>query len=168
MARFQREAEVLASISHPNIGHIYGYEDSGTTQALVLELIPGQTLAEQIAAGPIAIADARAIAAQIATALRVVCGRGVLLWIQRSAAWSPRASWALAGSSVGKTLAIPFPPGQSLPALPAAGTDPARDGADIKGARLISQGAMSPGRDPATYVFARTDLLRNLYRIPLP
>src|SRR5262245_35036925 len=53
LARFQREAQVLASISHPNIGHIYGFEDSGATHALVLELIPGQTLAERIARGPI-------------------------------------------------------------------------------------------------------------------
>ena len=66
LARFQREAQVLASISHPNIGHLYGFEDSGTTQALVLELIPGLTLAELIAQGPIAVADARAMAAQIA------------------------------------------------------------------------------------------------------
>ena len=48
LARFRREAQVLASLSHPNIGHIYGLEEAGTTQALVLELIEGPTLAEVI------------------------------------------------------------------------------------------------------------------------
>ena len=46
MARFQREAEVLASLDHPNIGQIYGIEDAGQTKALVLQLIEGPTLAE--------------------------------------------------------------------------------------------------------------------------
>jgi serine/threonine-protein kinase len=51
LARFQREAQVLASLAHPNIGHIYGLEESGTTRALVLELIEGPTLADRIARG---------------------------------------------------------------------------------------------------------------------
>src|SRR3984893_765368 len=51
LARFRREAQVLASLNHPNIGHIYGFEDSGATHALVLELIDGPTLADQIAQG---------------------------------------------------------------------------------------------------------------------
>ncbi len=58
MGRFQREAQVLASLSHPNIGHIYGIEDAGATKALVLELIEGPTLAEKIAQGPIPVEDA--------------------------------------------------------------------------------------------------------------
>ena len=49
LARFQREAEVLASLNHPNIAQIYGLEDSGDTTALVLELVEGLTLAERIA-----------------------------------------------------------------------------------------------------------------------
>src|SRR5829696_2869461 len=50
IARFRREAQVLASLNHPNIGHIYGFEDSGSVHALVLELVPGPTLAELIGA----------------------------------------------------------------------------------------------------------------------
>ncbi|MHB8656278.1 MAG: protein kinase domain-containing protein, partial [Terriglobia bacterium] len=46
MARFQREAQVLASLNHPNIASIYGLEESGSTRALVMELVEGQTLAE--------------------------------------------------------------------------------------------------------------------------
>lgn len=53
LARFRREAQVLASLQHPNIGHIYGFEDSGDIHGLVLELIEGPTLAEMIATGPI-------------------------------------------------------------------------------------------------------------------
>ena len=55
LARFRREAQVLASLNHPNIAAIYGFEDSGATHALVLELVEGQTLAERIAHGPIAL-----------------------------------------------------------------------------------------------------------------
>ena len=51
LARFQREAEVLASLNHPNIAHIYGLEDSGETTALVLELVEGVTLAERMLLG---------------------------------------------------------------------------------------------------------------------
>ena len=75
LARFRREAQVLASLSHPNIGHIYGLEDSGARHALVLELIEGPTLAELIAprerrsSPSIEIADTLRIALQ-ALALR--------------------------------------------------------------------------------------------------
>ena len=65
LARFRREAQLLASLSHPHIGHIYGLEDSDAVRALVLELIEGQTLADRIAQGPVPIADALAMAKQI-------------------------------------------------------------------------------------------------------
>ena len=69
LARFQREAEVLASLNHPNIAAIYGLEDADGTKALVLELVEGPTLADRIAHGAIPIADALPIATQIAEAL---------------------------------------------------------------------------------------------------
>src|SRR5208337_4612493 len=50
MARFQREAKVLASLNHPNIASVYGLEDSGNTHALVMELVEGPTLADRIKA----------------------------------------------------------------------------------------------------------------------
>ncbi len=55
MGRFQREAEVLASLDHPNIGQIYGIEEAGATKALVLQLIEGPTLADKISQGPIPV-----------------------------------------------------------------------------------------------------------------
>jgi len=76
LARFRREAQVLASLNHPNIGHIYGFGDGGTTHALVLELIEGPTLADRIAHGPILLAEALPIACQIADALEGAHGQG--------------------------------------------------------------------------------------------
>ncbi|HXG89474.1 MAG TPA: protein kinase [Vicinamibacterales bacterium] len=78
LARFRREAQVLAALNHPNIGHIYGFEDSGATHALVLELIEGPTLAERIADGPIPLDEALAIARQIADALEAAHEHGVM------------------------------------------------------------------------------------------
>src|SRR6476659_105218 len=53
LARFQREAEVLASLNHPNVAGIHGLEESGATRALVMELVDGETLADRIARGPV-------------------------------------------------------------------------------------------------------------------
>src|SRR5437660_495536 len=70
LARFQREAELLATLNHSNIAGIYGLEESGDgVRALVLELVEGPTLADRIAMGPIPIDDALPIAHQIAEAL---------------------------------------------------------------------------------------------------
>jgi eukaryotic-like serine/threonine-protein kinase len=78
MARFQREAEVLASLDHPNIGHIYGIADSEDSRSLVLALIEGPTLADRIAAGPLPQDEALAIAKQIIEALEYAHDRGVV------------------------------------------------------------------------------------------
>src|SRR6202521_3734533 len=69
LARFRREAQVLAALNHPNIAHIHGFEDTGATHALVMELVDGPTLADRIARGPIPVADVLPIARQIADAL---------------------------------------------------------------------------------------------------
>jgi len=58
LRRFRREAKVLASLKHPNIAAIYGLEQSGDIHYLVLELVPGETLAERIARGPIPVDEA--------------------------------------------------------------------------------------------------------------
>src|SRR5258708_23549626 len=78
MARFQREAEVLASLDHPNIGHIYGLVDSADSRALVLALVEGPTLADQIAVGPLPFDDALSISKQIIEALEYAHDRGVV------------------------------------------------------------------------------------------
>ena len=78
LARFQREAQVLASLNHPNIAAIYGIEESGGTRALVLELVEGPTLADRIAQGPIPLDEALPIAKQIAEALEAAHEAGVI------------------------------------------------------------------------------------------
>ena len=79
LTRFQREAQVLASLNHQNIAAIYGLEDStDSTHALVMELVEGPTLAERIDAGPIPLSEALPIAAQIAEALEVAHELGVI------------------------------------------------------------------------------------------
>ena len=78
LARFEREAKVLASLNHPNIGSIYGLEEAEGVKALVLELIEGPTLADRIKQGPIPIDDALPIAKQIAEALEAAHEQGVI------------------------------------------------------------------------------------------
>ncbi|MGA9882468.1 MAG: protein kinase [Candidatus Acidiferrales bacterium] len=78
MARFQREAKLLASLNHPNIAAIYGFEDSGATHALVMELVEGPTLADRLKAGPIPIDEALRIAKQICEALEYAHERGIV------------------------------------------------------------------------------------------
>lgn len=78
LGRFQREAKVLASLNHSNIGGIYGFETSGDTQALVLELIEGPTLAERITEGPVPVEQAVAMVRQIAEALSAAHDAGVI------------------------------------------------------------------------------------------
>ena len=78
LARFQREAQVLASLNHPNIAAIYGLETSGDTRALVLELVEGPTLQDRIAKGPIPLDEALPIARQIAEALEAAHEQGII------------------------------------------------------------------------------------------
>ena len=78
LARFQREAQVLASLNHPNIAAIYGLEEADDTRALVLELVEGPTLADRIAQGPIPVDEALPIARQIAEALEAAHEAGVI------------------------------------------------------------------------------------------
>jgi hypothetical protein len=84
LARFRREAQVLASLNHPNIGHIYGFEDVPSTSlgqpthSLVLELVEGPTLADRIAQAPLAIVEALSIARQIIEALEAAHEQGIV------------------------------------------------------------------------------------------
>src|ERR1700681_1137541 len=78
MARFQREAEVLASLDHPKIGPVYGFVDSADSRTLVLALIEGPTLADRIKAGPLPQDEAITIAKQIIEALEYAHDKGVV------------------------------------------------------------------------------------------
>ncbi len=78
LARFQREAQVLASLNPPHIAHIHGLEESGRVRGLVLELVEGETLAERIAQGPVPVDEALEIARQIADALEAAHEKGIV------------------------------------------------------------------------------------------
>jgi aminoglycoside phosphotransferase (APT) family kinase protein len=77
-ARFQREARILASLNHPHIAAIHGFEDSGPVHALVLELVEGPTLADRLSTGPVPVDEAIAIALQIVEALDAAHDQGVV------------------------------------------------------------------------------------------
>ena len=78
VARFEREARVLASLNHPNIAAIYGLEESGGRKFLVMELVAGETLAERIKRGPIPVDEALRIAKQICEALEAAHEKGII------------------------------------------------------------------------------------------
>jgi Tol biopolymer transport system component len=84
LARFEREAQLLATLNHPNIAHVHGFEESPAgagragLRALVMELVEGSTLAERLAAGPISLDEALPIARQIAEALEAAHAQGIV------------------------------------------------------------------------------------------
>ncbi|MCB9379045.1 MAG: serine/threonine protein kinase, partial [Holophagales bacterium] len=78
MARFEREAQLLAQLHHPHIASIFGLEESDGVRALVMELVPGPTLAERIERGPLALDEALPIAKQIAEALEAAHEKGIV------------------------------------------------------------------------------------------
>jgi serine/threonine-protein kinase len=78
VARFEREAQVVASLNHPNIAIIHGFQESDGVRALVLELVEGETVGQVIARGPVPLADALAIARQMADALEAAHDKGIV------------------------------------------------------------------------------------------
>jgi serine/threonine protein kinase len=78
LARFQREAEVLAALNHPHIAQIYGIEEAGDTSALVMELVGGDDLAQRISRGPIPLDEAVAIGKQLTEALAAAHDAGII------------------------------------------------------------------------------------------
>lgn len=77
-ARFEREAELLATLNHPNIAGIYGFEEQAPVSGIVLELVDGPTLSDRIAAGPLPLDEAVSIARQVADALEAAHDKGVV------------------------------------------------------------------------------------------
>jgi serine/threonine protein kinase len=126
MARFQREAQVLAALNHPNIAAIYGLEESGATHALVMELVEGQTLAERIVGAGLVPAqgrpqgsplrdDALPIARQIAEALEYAHERGIIHRDLKPAniKITPEGTVKVLDFGLAKALETPLTPGPS-------------------------------------------------------
>ena len=78
LARFKREAQLLAALNHPNIAAIHGLEESGATLYLVLELVPGETLAARLSKGRLTVEEALRIATQVAEALEEAHEKGII------------------------------------------------------------------------------------------
>src|SRR5205085_1686609 len=78
LARFEREAQTLAALNHPNIAHIHGFEESTATPALVMELVEGPTLADRLGHGALSLDEALPIARQIAEALEAAHEQGIV------------------------------------------------------------------------------------------
>jgi serine/threonine-protein kinase len=78
LARFEREARLLASLNHPNIATLHGLEESDGIHFLVMELVPGETLAERIAPGPLPVDEALSIFRQIAEALEAAHEKSII------------------------------------------------------------------------------------------
>jgi len=78
LARFEREARLLAALNHPHIAAIYGFEEAQGVRALILELVEGPTLADRVAAGPTPVKEALTIARQIAEALEAAHEKGII------------------------------------------------------------------------------------------
>ena len=122
LARFTREAQILASLNHPNIAQIHGIEEAEGTRALVLELVEGPTLADRIAKGPIPVDEALPIAKQIAEALEAAHEAGVIHRDLKPANIKVREDGTVKVLDFGQAKALdPAPEGES-PTLTAAAT----------------------------------------------
>ena len=126
LARFQREAQVLASLNHPNIAQIYGLAGTGASRCIVMELVEGDTLEERLRHGPIPIEEALPIAKQIAEALEAANERAIVHRDLKPAniKQTPEGQVKVLDFGLAKALTGP-PTGESLsnsPTLSMAGT----------------------------------------------
>ena len=116
LARFQREAEVLAALNHPNIGAIYGLEKTPDFTALVMELVEGEDLSQRIARGPLPLDEALPIAKQIADALEAAHEQGIIHRDLKPANIKVRSDGTAKVLDFGLAKAMESPAGSSPPA----------------------------------------------------
>lgn len=160
LARFQREAKVLASLNHPGIGAIFGLEEADGHQYLILEFIEGETLADRLVSGPIPVDEALGIAKQIAEALDAAHEKGI---IHRDL---KPANVMVTPDGVAKVL--DFGLARTADGAPSSTTTPAPRGPDsptlpirsptIPGAIMGTAGYMSPEQARGKPVDKRSDI----------
>jgi Tol biopolymer transport system component len=164
LARFEREAQLLASLNHPHIAQIYGYEDSSAdgsgptaVRALVMELVDGPTLSDRIARGPIPLEEALPIARQIADALETAHERGIIHRDLKPANIKLTASGAVKILDFGLAKALDPIAGGALAA--AAMNSPAfADAATESGVILGTAAYMAPEQARGKVVDKRADI----------
>ena len=155
LARFQREAELLATLNHPNVAAIYGFEEADETQALLLELVEGPTLADRLRRGPIPITEASSIARQIADALDAAHERGIVHRDLKPANIKVRDDGMVKVLDFGLAKALePEPSAGAATQLPTV-TDP---GMTRAGVILGTAAYMSPEQARGQAVDKRTDI----------
>jgi tetratricopeptide (TPR) repeat protein len=155
LARFQREAKVLAALNHPNIAHIHGLEESDGVRALVMELVEGEDLAQRLTRGAIPIDEALPIAKQIADALEAAHEQGIIHRDLKPANIKVRANGTVKVLDFGLAKAIE--PAGSSPELSQSPTITSR-AMTHAGMILGTAAYMSPEQARGTPVDRRTDV----------
>jgi eukaryotic-like serine/threonine-protein kinase len=155
LARFSREAQVLASLNHPNIAHIHGLEESGGVTALVMELVEGEDLSQRIARGPIPLDEALPIARQIAEALEAAHDHGIIHRDLKPANIKVRPDSTVKVLDFGLAKAIDPAPGSSMTA---ANSPTLSIHATQAGIILGTAAYMSPEQARGKAVDKRTDI----------
>ena len=153
LARFRREAQMLAALNHPHIAAIYGLEESNGRQALVLELVEGDTLAKRIEGGPLPLVEALTMARQIAEALQAAHDKGIIHRDLKPAniKVTPAGVVKVLDFGLAKTAASDLPLTNAL-------ASPAAAGETQVGAVLGTAAYMSPEQARGQDVDARTDI----------
>ncbi len=161
LARFQREAKVLAALNHPNVGGIHGLEQADGHQYLVLEYIEGETLADRLAAGPIPVADSLTLAKQIAEALEAAHEKGIIHRDLKPGNVMVTPDGVVKVLDFGLARTADGSPSSSAafgrPDSPTA-TSPARHSPTIPGAIMGTAGYMSPEQARGKPVDKRSDI----------
>jgi serine/threonine protein kinase/Tol biopolymer transport system component len=153
LARFQREAELLARLNHPNIAQIHGLERSDGTTALVMELVEGPTLADVIVRGPIQIDEALALAKQIAAALEAAHEQGIVHRDLKPANVKVKADGSVKVLDFGLAKAL------ESPASPDWSQSPTMSGVVTRAGVILGTSAyMSPEQARGLAIDKRTDI----------
>jgi len=152
--RFEREAQVLASLNHPNIAQIYGLEKTGGTSCIVMELVEGETLAERLKRGSIPLGEAAQIARQVVDALEAAHERGIVHRDLKPANIKRTPAGAVKVLDFGLAKAAPKnpPPEQGF------SNSPTLVSGSMAGVILGTASYMSPEQAPGKDVDARTDI----------
>jgi len=164
LARFEREAKLLATLNHPNIAVIYGLEESEGTQCIAMELIDGATLEEKLKDGPLPVEDALRLALQIAQALEAAHDRGVVHRDLKPANVMVTSDGLVKVLDFGLAKAFSEDPDQA-----SAGQSPALSLAMTQqGIVLGTASYMSPEQASGQATDQRADVWANRYRIFSP
>jgi serine/threonine protein kinase len=157
LARFQREAQLLASLNHHNIAHIYGLEQTGGTGCIVMELVEGETIAERLRSGRLSVEEAVRIARQIADAVEAAHERGVIHRDLKPANIKVTADGTVKVLDFGLAKIAEPTPG-TVSRTVAMGESPTAMSASIPGVVMGTAAYMSPEQARGRTVDTRTDI----------